>query len=372
MFCTFCKTARVANEAPCPNCGAPSPMIDNSQHVGWGAGTPGASSWGGPGAQSSMPSGGQWEQPQVPQMSFNASAAPWESNSNSMPPWQQSGAQYKSAWQQSEPLNPMPAWQQPSGQLGAQPAEQSPAFQQDQQQSMLPVPYQGGMELQPEGRQPTISLQLVPQHAVEHLLPAEPLNPDVVHVPPTFTKPRPIVPRHRVISGFLSVLIVGLLLCSGAGYYAKASGTWDKVVGFYNGKAVVSSINTDNTTIPDPPAPTDKDSGPAMNIIPSVSLATHVDQANLPIQSVNIFKPGQTFYLTFSVQPPKGPAGTVTAKWYTNNIFFRSQPVPKKFSYDPIQVYNTQMSMQFTSRLSGYVELYWNNQFAQRRYFAVK
>ncbi|GHO88966.1 hypothetical protein KSZ_69720 [Dictyobacter formicarum] len=264
----------------------------------------------------------------------------------------------------------MPAWQQPSGQLGAQPAEQSPAFQQGQQQSMLPVPYQGGMELQPEGRQPTISLQLVPQQAVEHLLPAEPLNPEVVHVPPMFTKPRPIVPRHRVISGFLSVLIVGLLLCSGAGYYAKASGTWDKVVRLYNGQGG-PNISANNQNIPDPPALTDKDSGPAMNIIPSVALATHIDKYNLPTQPTNVFAPGQTFYLTFSVQPPKGQKGAVTAKWYTNGIFYRSQ-LSQKIKYDPIQIYNTEMSMQFTNRLSGYVELYWNGQFAQRRYFAIK
>src|SRR2546430_13821404 len=27
MLCTFCNTARLANEAPCPQCGAPSPLI---------------------------------------------------------------------------------------------------------------------------------------------------------------------------------------------------------------------------------------------------------------------------------------------------------------------------------------------------------
>lgn len=237
---------------------------------------------------------------------------------------------------------------------------------------MLPVPYQGGMELQTERRQPTISLQLVPQQAVEHLLPAEPINPDVVHVPPTFTKPRPIVPRHRVISGFLSVLIVGLLLCSGAGYYAKASGTWDRMVSLYTGKAPVTNVNPNNTNIPDPPQLTAKDSGPAMNVIGSVSLAVRIDKNNQPIQPVNIFTPGQTFYLTFSVAPPKGQSGTVTTKWYTNNIFYRTIPLARKFAYDPQNVYNTNMSMQFQSRLSGYVELYWNNQFAQRRYFAVK
>ncbi|GCE18046.1 hypothetical protein KDK_18460 [Dictyobacter kobayashii] len=227
------------------------------------------------------------------------------------------------------------------------------------------------MDLQPGGRQPTISLQLVPQQAVEHLLPAEPLNPDVVHVPPMFTKPRPIVPKHRVISGFLSVLIVGLLLCSGAGYYAKASGNWDKLVAFYNGKPV-SSIPANNQTIPDPPQLTAKDSGPAVNIIPAASLATHIDKNNLPVQSVTVFSPGQTFYLTFSVQPPKGQEGTVTAKWYTNGKFYTPQSVPKKLTYNAASVYNTQMTMQFPNRLSGYVELYWNNQFAQRLYFAVR
>ncbi|GLV57508.1 hypothetical protein KDH_43440 [Dictyobacter sp. S3.2.2.5] len=295
-------------------------------------------------------------------MSFNNASAPsWQTGSNPMPSWQQP----------SEPLNPMPSWQQPSGQLGAQPVEQSPSFQQDQQQAMLPVPYQGGMELQ-EGRQPTISLQLVPQQAVEHLLPAEPINPDVIHVPPMFTKPRPIVSRYRVVSGFLSVLIVSLLLCTGAGYYAKASGTWDRVMNIYTGKASVPNVTTGNTNISDPPALTAKDSGPAMNVIPAVSLATHIDKNNLPIQSQNIFQPGQTFYLTFSVQPPKGQQGKVTAKWYTNGIFYQPQTTPNTFKYDPVQVSNVQMNMRFDNRLSGYVELYWNDQFAQRRYFVVR
>jgi hypothetical protein len=239
------------------------------------------------------------------------------------------------------------------------------------QSSMLPVSYQGGMELQPAGRQSTISLQLIPQQSVEHLLPAEPFNPDIIHVPPTFTKPRPIVPKHRVISGFLSVLVVALLLCSGTGYYVKASGTWDRLISLYTGKSL-QNVSTAKENIPDPPVPTAKDYGPAKNIIPSVSMATHIDSSFQPVQQLTVFQPGQPFYLTFSVQPLKGTTGHVVAKWYTNNTHYGDTPYDKVIKYDPANVDNFSISMKFTNPASGMVELYWNNQFAQRYYFAIR
>ncbi|WP_126626384.1 hypothetical protein [Dictyobacter alpinus] len=362
----------MANEAPCPNCGAPSPLLEKPQQAGWGTGAQSSASWGGPEMQGGTPYGGQWEQPQVPQMPFNTAAAPWQSDAlansaathswqadpNPMPSWQQPSGQY----------NPMPSWQQqPSGQLGAQ----NGAAQPDQQ-SMLPVPYQGGTDLQPGGRQSTISLQLVPQQAVEHLLPAEPLSPDVVHVPPMFTKPRPIVPKYRVISGLLSVIIVTLLLCTGASYYAKASGTWDRMVSLYTGTSPVKSVPPDDVKIPDPPARTDKDSGPAQMIIPSASLAANIDKNYQPIQAQTIFQPGQKFYLTLSVQPPKGQEGKVTAKWFTNGKSYMPITLPGPIKYNATNIQNSSIQMQFPNKLSGYVEIYWNNQFAQRLYFAIR
>ncbi|WP_149402279.1 hypothetical protein [Dictyobacter arantiisoli] len=373
----------MANEAPCPNCGAPSPLLDNSQQAGWGTGAPGGSPWGGPAMPNSPQTGGQWEQ-QTPQMSFNNNAPAYKSTGDA---WQQPFEQQSptSSWQQPfEQQNPMPSWQQPSEQQNPMPSWQQPSEQWNNQypgqesaqqmnnQSMLPAPYQGGMELQPVGRQSTISLQLVPQHAVEHLLPANPEMPDIVHVAPMYTKPRPIVPKRRVISGLFSVIIVALLLCSAAGYYAKASGTWDNILNFYNGKPV-SNLQTNTQNIPDPPArDLKKDYGAGDQVIQAAALTDRVDKSNLPIQSVTIFQPGQKFYLTFSAQPPKGTQGHVTTKWYTNGKFYEPITYPDVIKYDPANVDNFVIAMSFPNTLSGSVEIYWNNTFAQRLYFAVR
>ena len=369
MFCSYCKAARLANEAPCSNCGAPSPLF-NTQPTDWGAKASEPLPWGGPGIPQTF--GGQWNQ-QAPQMpAQNSTLASWQQPSgqlNPMPAWQQPSGQ----------LNPMPDWQQPSGQLNSTAAWQQPVRQFDataqadwQQQSILPVPYQTGTELQPAGQQSTISLQLIPQQSIQHLLPAEPLSPDIIHVPPTFTKPRPIVPTYRVISGFLSVLIVAMLLCSGTGYYVKASGTWDKIVSAYTGKPV-QNIHTSNETIPDPPTLTMQDHGPAQNIIPSVSTTTRIDtKNNQPIIQQNIFQPNEIFWLTFSVQPLKGTHGHVVAKWYTNGKFYMDTPYNKDIQYNAVNIENFSIPMKFPNPAVGKVEIFWNNVFAQRYYFAVR
>lgn len=380
MFCSYCKAARMANEAPCSNCGAPSPLL-NAQPTGWGAAASEPLPWGGPGVPQAF--GGQWDQqaPQMPRQNNAQAAQPWQQSAgqfdqNSMNAWQQPSGQLDSmspSWRNpSGQLNPMPSWQQPSGQLDVPSAgSMQDATAQAEWQSMAPVPYQGGMELQPAGRQSTISLQLIPQQSVQHLLPAEPLNPDIIHVPPTFTKPRPIVPTYRVISGFISVLIVALLLCSATGYYVKVSGTWDKIVSMYTGKSL-SNISPADQKIPDPPAITAQDHGPAQNIIPSLATTTRIDKNNQPIVQQNIFQPNQVFWLTFSVQPLKGTHGQVTAKWYTNGKFYTDTMYNKDIQYDANNVENFSMQMMFPNPASGKVEIYWNNTFAQRYYFAVR
>jgi hypothetical protein len=404
MFCSYCKAARMANEAPCSNCGAPSPLLNaQPQPNEWGARASEPLPWGGPAIPQTF--GGQWNQqaPQMPAQTWSQSAGQFDQNptnawqhpsgqldQNPTNAWQHPSGQLDqnptNAWQHpsgqlnsmspswrnpSGQLDPMPSWQQPSGLLDA-PGSTPDATPQAEWQSMLPVPYQGGMELQPAGQQSTISLQLIPQQSIQHLLPAQPLNPDIVHVPPTFTKPRPIVPKYRVISGFLSVLIVALVLCSGAGYYVKASGTWDKIVTLYSGKSV-QDIQSSSETIPDPPAITARDHGPAQNIIPSVSTTTRIDTTNnQPIIQQDIFQPNQIFWLTFSVQPLKGTNGHVTAKWYTNGKFYMDTEYSKDIQYNAANVENFSMQMRFPNPASGTVEIYWNNTFAQRYYFAVR
>jgi hypothetical protein len=212
-------------------------------------------------------------------------------------------------------------------------------------------------------------LQLVPEQAISHLLPAEPLvAPDTVHITPMYTRPRPIIPKRRVINGLLSVIIVSLLLCSGAGYYAKASGIWDSAVRMYTGEAPLSDIQPAQVNIPDPP---DGKAGPAQQYIPSIATATRLDPNKQVIEKQNIFTPGQMFYLTCSVQPAQGQTGSVVAKWYTNDHFYTtttSDPV----KYDPTKIDYIVMTMRIDQPASGRVELYWNNQLAQTYYFAVR
>lgn len=410
MFCTYCKAARPNNEAPCPNCGAPSPVTagqvpfaGNTNGIPWG----GSGVAGGPGVSFKE----QWEQQQVPQMSFDdqANNNPWRSPSGQLGatnanPWQQSPSQQipMPSWQQPsgqlvDQANPMPSWQQPSGQLadqanpmpswqqtggqrpatgqlqwdnqqnGTQNATQEPLGQSGQQ-NMLPVPYEGGSALEPAGRQPTISLQLVPEQAISHLLPAEPLpEPDIVHVAPMYTKPRPIIPKKRAINGLISVIIVTLLLCVGAGYAANATGVWGNIVSFYTGKPV-SNIATTQVNIPDPAQPI---LGLAHNNIPSAALASRVDSNNQPIEQKNIFSPGDKFYVTFSVLPDKGQTGTVLVRWYTNNNLY--QPgTPFHVKYEPDKTSNWKMDMLFSTPVSGKVELYWNGKLAETLFFAVR
>ena len=198
MFCTYCKAARPDNAGPCPNCGAPAPMpAGQAPFGGQGAGNASGMAWGGPGAETSFQA--QWEQQHVPQLSFEnqASNNPWRSPSgqladqaNPMPSWQQTGSQRPATgqlqWATDQNGNPS-ATQDPFNQSG---------------QHMLPVPYEGGMALEPVGRQSTISLQLVPEQAISHLLPAEPLpQQETIHVAPMYTKPRPIIPKKRAING---------------------------------------------------------------------------------------------------------------------------------------------------------------------------
>lgn len=234
---------------------------------------------------------------------------------------------------------------------------------------MLPVPYEGGMALEPVGRQSTISLQLVPEQAISHLLPAEPLpQPETVRVAPMYTKPRPIIPKKRAINGLISVLIVGLLLCVGSGYLAKTTGLWANALALYNGKSV-ADIKTPPTNIPTPGPPVD---GPAAKYISSASLASRVDSnTNEPVIPSTVFNPGQYVYVTYTAQPDPGKSGTVTATWYTDNHYYTrvtSKPINYKQDYKS----NLVTSMPFPNPTSGKVELSWNGKLAKTLYFAVR
>jgi hypothetical protein len=183
-----------------------------------------------------------------------------------------------------------------------------------------------------------------------------------------YTKPRSLIPKRRIINGLLSVIVVTLLLCSGAGYYAKVSGIWDSIVKLYPGNAHLSDIAQPKVNIPDPPA---GKPGPAQQYIPSVATALQVDPHNQVIQEVKIFKPGQIIQLSFSVQPAQKQTGEVIAKWYTNDHFYTTLG-PKTVTYDPTKIDYVDMTMRIDQPASGRVELYWNGQLAQTYYFAVR
>jgi len=95
-----------------------------------------------------------------------------------------------------------------------------------QHSSMLPMQYQGGMEVtQQTLKVPASNLPIIHTgNANAPMMPALPGEEGPIHVPAMYTKPRAIIPPYRAISGLLSVIIVFSLLCTGAGFYAKATG----------------------------------------------------------------------------------------------------------------------------------------------------
>ena len=84
---------------------------------------------------------------------------------------------------------------------------------------------------------------------------------------------------------------------------------------------------------------------------------------------MKVFSPGQTFYLTFNVISPNND-GRVYTKWYTNNQYFttvQSKEVIKAHSNESGSV-----SITYPQPVEGPVELYWDDQLAQRLYFVVR
>ena len=227
--------------------------------------------------------------------------------------------------------------------------------------SLLPVPYQPSTVPR---QQPAENALIPVQDSSTALIPAPPAEIEMVHIAPMYTKPRAIIPRYRAISGLLSVLIVSILLCTGAGYYAKASGQLSfihRITGDYRPDSIKPS-----PTAPVLPPNTQSYYGPASTIITSATTASKVDRkTNLAYDSTATFKVGQFIYLTYSVNP-KSP-GAITFKWYTNNMLYQtSQPVAIHDARNGLTV------MQYSQPVEGMVELYWNNQLAIRLYFIVQ
>ncbi len=222
--------------------------------------------------------------------------------------------------------------------------------------------------------QPTLSLQLVPDHAVAELLPDQAGTNAFVAIPPMYTRPRPLTPPRRIIGGLVSVLIVCALLCSGSIYYAQASGLVAKISRIYLNTPPKNIPPTVWAQLPDPPEQTDQDrNGPALAIIPSATTTDRYDpKTYMALSPQTKFTTRQTIYLTFSVLTPRQD-GRVVAKWYTNNKYFLTQTssLLKVKDVPSNSVKSGFFTMRYIMPAEGKVELYWNNQWAQTLHFVV-
>jgi len=235
-----------------------------------------------------------------------------------------------------------------------------------QHSSMLPMQYQGGMEVtQQTLKVPASNLPIIHTgNANAPMMPALPGEEGPIHVPAMYTKPRAIIPPYRAISGLLSVIIVFSLLCTGASFYAKATGKLAFLHQVYGDAKPDDIKTTQSATLPIPQTvPT---FGPASQIINSAATASKIDPATAqPRVPANQFKVGDTIFLTYSVHP-KLP-GIVTARWYTNNNYYQIS------TSTPIKVASSGFfPMQYLQPAEGRVELYWNDQLAVTLFFVVE
>jgi hypothetical protein len=351
MLCSYCKTPYAADEVSCPNCGAPLPAPRTPIGDTWDRGSKTGSRAAGSntfGVSQKTPPNFQKRKSDTATKSQRLNAVDTRYSGNleyGIP--QPLFETYPPPSSQAQPIQPI------------EPAENQSI---NPQQALLPVPYQ---EMPPAVGQTTMSLQLIPDQVVEHLLPA---MPETVHMPPIYTKPRPIIPKYQAISSFMSFIIVALLLCGGGVYYAQTTGKLS-FLHQITGNTRPPSLQTGQAPkLPDPP---DKvDMGPAYNIIPSAATALRIDpKTDFVIAPVNVFSPGQPFYLSFSVISP-GNDGRVYTKWYTNNQYFTTVQ-----SKDLIKAHSNEsgsVSITYPQATEGSVELYWNDQLAQRLYFVVR
>lgn len=347
MFCNNCKSARPENEAPCPNCGAPSSLLGQYQAGGWGTAKPVSTAW-------------------------NASATSFNQQWNDQNPQNFPGAQPSSyagqSWSQQAGFQAQPMAQQPP--WGVAMTAPTQGQQGQGAQSLLPVPYTGNAQ---DGNQQE-QMQLIPfQQQMQLAIPGE--QAETVYVPPMYTKPRPIIPRYRIFSGILSVLIVALLVCGGGAYLAQSNGLFTKI-GLLMGTALPPNTGAlAAQKIPDPPVMSAVP-GPALAIIPSATTTMFVDPKSLtPREQDKIFQVGVPFYVTFSVKPPK--MGNVLIKWYMNGQYYTStlndKPLdPKK---DAMQKGSVQITYYVPA--TGIAEVYWvgqgeNPQLGLKLYFSVR
>jgi hypothetical protein len=225
------------------------------------------------------------------------------------------------------------------------------------EQSLLPVPYQHPGQFSPRSLVPLPSgfPTLGPNvQAVNSLLPALPDQEAPIYVPPMYTRPRPIIPRYRAISGLISVIVVFTLLCTAGLYLAQVTGKLtplEKFLGFYAPPSIASTART----LPVPSI--QQTPGPGNKVITSVGLGNSIDpQSHLVPIYANRFTAGQTIYLTCSISSTR--PGTIMTRWYTNNNFYRGLDQPVK---DPRTQNQGLFQMVYGQPAEGRVEVYWED-----------
>ena len=243
------------------------------------------------------------------------------------------------------------------------------ANQVDQQATMLPVPYATGQQPFPAIVSPNLTAIQVGDadgtQAGGALVPAQPNEEGTLYVPPMYTKPRAIIPRYRIISGFISFIVVIGLLCGGATYYAKVTGKLSFLRQLYD-PHFANIQSSSATPLPDPT--TTAVYGPAHSIINSATTASSIETGtNEPRNPTNTFQVGETIYVTYSVHAPT--AGVVTFKWYMNKLPYLTKPFTIPYAKNGSSAYTTEI---YAQPAEGMVELYWNGKLAIQLYFVVE
>lgn len=242
-------------------------------------------------------------------------------------------------------------------------------------QAPSPLAGNTNMMLQPYSAQLPVPIIRMPDFPTIHtgdlanpLLPALPDKIEPIHVLPMYTKPRPLIPRYRIISGFISFFVVIGLLCAGGLYYANATGRLSFIGQWFNPQFQ----NMQASPVVQLPTPTVSIVyGTASTTISSATTALVIDpKSSQPSIASNKFTVGKPIYVTYSVHANQ--AGVVTFKWYTAGLLYQvsqSQPIPPGKNGES---FSGNTAVVYSRPAEGSVELYWNGQFAVRLYFVVE
>ena len=245
------------------------------------------------------------------------------------------------------------------------PSMQEVDLYQSETPSRLPAPYTASQPVPVVRTSDFPTIHTGEDQAV--VVPPVPDENETVHVPPMYTKPRPIIPRYRIISGLISFFVVIGLLCGGSIYYAQATGR----LGFLQQLINPQFQNLQPTAVGTLPVPTRPVTyALASPVITSATTASSIDANSQPKIPTNRFTAGKPIYVTYSIRAKT--AGAVTSRWYTNGAFFYASP---QVSIPPVKngsSVSDSIEVIYYRAAEGKVELYWNNKLQVTLYFVVE